>query len=163
MEHQGKSVRLIFQGRELSPTAAASRESPSQRRLCDYGVSDNSTIHCLISNAPSPSSSGNRATEPPISVAGNYSSAPDDLDFGTHALMPLIAFMLTSVWLFRFTHAEYFSLVSTAALVCLSVVFGGAAWSVANASAAGRVGGAGVGTDQTRRGDGSAAGDNRRF
>ena len=138
MERQRKSVRLIFQGRELKPSAAASRDSPSRRRLCDYGVSDNATIHCLISDAPpqSSSSSSSRSTASPME--GNVSMGPmihtnfgatEDLDFGSQMMMPLFAFLLSSVWLFRFFHAEYFSLISTVALVCLSALFAGAVFS----------------------------------
>ncbi|VDD79589.1 unnamed protein product [Mesocestoides corti] len=132
LERQHKSVRLIFQGRELKALAAESRDSPSRRRLCDYGVTDNATIHCLISDAPPPSAAPQSAAPSSASVRPNF-AAPDDIDLGTHAMMPLFAFMLTSVWLFRFTHAEYFSFISTLALVCLSVFFGGAAWSAATA------------------------------
>ncbi|KAL5104467.1 Transmembrane and ubiquitin-like domain-containing protein 1 [Taenia crassiceps] len=136
LERQHKSVRLIFQGRELKPSAAASRDSPSRRRLCDYGVSDNATIHCLISDAPSHSApSSSTSVERVASAAGSVLrpnfSAPEDLDFGSHAMMPLFAFLLTSAWIFRFAHAEYFSLVSTVALVCLSALFAGAVFSSA--------------------------------
>ncbi|KAH9282726.1 Transmembrane and ubiquitin-like domain-containing protein 2 [Echinococcus granulosus] len=137
LERQHKSVRLIFQGRELKPPAVASRDSPSRRRLCDYGVSDNATIHCLISDAPphpTPSSSStpaDRIASATGSVLRPNFSAPEDLDFGSHAMMPLFAFLLTSVWIFRFAHAEYFSLVSTVALVCLSALFAGAVFSSA--------------------------------
>ncbi|VDM21743.1 unnamed protein product [Hydatigera taeniaeformis] len=137
LERQHKSVRLIFQGRELKPSAAASRDSPSRRRLCDYGVSDNATIHCLISDAPpnsassSSSTSADRVASPAGSVLRPNFSAPEDLDFGSHAMMPLFAFLLTSVWIFRIAHAEYFSLVSTVALVCLSALFAGAVFSSA--------------------------------
>ncbi|VDK37498.1 unnamed protein product [Taenia asiatica] len=137
LERQHKSVRLIFQGRELKPSAVASRDSPSRRRLCDYGVSDNATIHCLISDAPphSAPSLSSTSAERVASAAGSVLrpnfSAPEDLDFGSHAMMPLFAFLLTSVWIFRFAHAEYFSLVSTVALVCLSALFAGAVFSSA--------------------------------
>lgn len=138
MERQHKSVRLIFQGRELKPSAAASRDSPSRRRLCDYGVSDNATIHCLISDAPPQPASSSSSRSPSSSVESSGSmgpmlrtsfGAPEDLDFGSQMMMPLFALLLSSVWLFRLMHAEYFSVVSTVALVCLSALFAGAVFS----------------------------------
>ncbi|KAM7537577.1 hypothetical protein Aperf_G00000078571 [Anoplocephala perfoliata] len=129
---QSKSVRLIFQGRELK---LANPNNPSQHRLCDYGVSDNSTIHCLISDAPPQSTStqeqaGSTATFlGPSIFRANFTGSPDDIDFGSQALIPLLTFLLISAWLFRLAHSEYFSLLSTIALVCLSALFLGAVYS----------------------------------
>ncbi|VUZ51588.1 unnamed protein product [Hymenolepis diminuta] len=133
LERQNKSVRLIFQGRELKFN---SPENPTRRCLRDYGVSDNSTIHCLISDAPPRSTSpqngqqgtSSTTTGPTFSRA-TFNGGPEDIDFGSHALMPLLAFLLISAWLFRLAHSEYFSLLSTVALICLSAVFLGAVYS----------------------------------
>nr|CDS29210.1 Transmembrane and ubiquitin [Hymenolepis microstoma] len=133
LERQNKSVRLIFQGRELKLN---SPENPTKRCLRDYGVSDNSTIHCLISDAL-PRSTGNQNGQQDTSSTTSgrtfyhttMTGGSEDIDFGSHALMPLLAFLLISAWLFRLTHSEYFSLLSTVALICLSAVFLGSVYS----------------------------------
>ncbi|KAM3172211.1 hypothetical protein ACTXT7_015014 [Hymenolepis weldensis] len=133
LERQNKSVRLIFQGRELKLN---SPENPTRRCLRDYGVSDNSTIHCLISDAlprstsPQNGQQGTSSTTTgPTFYRATFNGGPEDIDFGSHALMPLLAFLLISAWLFRLAHSEYFSLLSTVALICLSAVFLGAVYS----------------------------------
>lgn len=131
-------MRLIFQGRELK---LANPDSPSRRRLCDYGVSDNSTIHCLVSDAPPQSTStqdqqaGSTANSlGPSIFRSNFTGSPDDIDFGSQALMPLLTFLLISAWIFRVAHSEYFSLLSTVALICLSAMFLGAVYSLISSS-----------------------------
>ncbi|VEL28421.1 unnamed protein product [Protopolystoma xenopodis] len=57
MLNQQKNVRLIFQGRELTDRdqRRSSLTRGPLRRLCDYSVTDNATIHCLVTNRPSSS------------------------------------------------------------------------------------------------------------
>ncbi|BHF66349.1 transmembrane and ubiquitin-like [Sparganum proliferum] len=138
--NQNKNVRLIFQGRELANREQTSGTmsapipgdsvDPSLRRLCDYGVRNNSTIHCLVSDMPANRSSPavSRDREPTTRLVGNTSSV--DVDFGSYFMMPLFALLIGFTWIFRFIFRQYFSFLSTTALILLSGLFCGAAWSV---------------------------------
>lgn len=135
---QNKNVRLIFQGRELGSQAriapnqqVSSLPDPSQRCLCDYGVSNDSTIHCLISNVPAGRlrPPANTSAVPSVRTDNRHRHEQADVDIGGHAMLPLFALIIGSTWIFRFTYVEYFNLVSTIALVILSGLFGGAVLS----------------------------------
>ncbi|VDN18830.1 unnamed protein product [Dibothriocephalus latus] len=138
---QNKNIRLIFQGRELANREQTSGTisapipgdsvDPSLRRLCDYGVRNNSTIHCLVTDMPTnrPSSSATtRGREPNVRFIGSAGNV--DIDFGSYFMMPLFAFIIGITWILRLVFRQYFSFLSTSALVLLSGLFCGAAWSV---------------------------------
>uniref|UniRef100_A0A0V0JA82 Transmembrane and ubiquitin-like domain-containing protein 1 n=1 Tax=Schistocephalus solidus TaxID=70667 RepID=A0A0V0JA82_SCHSO len=143
--NQNKNVRLIFQGRELANREQTSGTisapipgdsvDPSLRRLCDYGVRNNSTIHCLVSDMPvnrssSPATAHGR--EPNARFTATASSV--DIDFGSYFMMPLFAFIIGVTWIFRLIFSQYFSFLSTSALILLSGLFCGATWSVSRGS-----------------------------
>ncbi|KAK4471190.1 hypothetical protein MN116_004641 [Schistosoma mekongi] len=131
---QKKNVRLIFQGRELldvvkNETNCQYSVRLKRQRLCDYGVTDGSTIHCLVTNpvVSSPPSS----TNDPGSTGRNFNfpSSSDSMltefDMGTRLMKPLFAFLLIFTWFFRIVYRQYFNSVSTFALVTLTVFFCG--------------------------------------
>ncbi|KAH8878222.1 Transmembrane and ubiquitin domain-containing protein 2 [Schistosoma japonicum] len=102
---------------------------PKRQRLCDYGVTDGSTIHCLVttpvlSSAPS-------STNDPGNTGRNFhfpsssDSMLTEFDMGTRLMKPLFAFLLIFTWFFRIVYRQYFNSVSTFALVTLTVFFCG--------------------------------------
>ncbi|CAH8541567.1 unnamed protein product [Heterobilharzia americana] len=141
--NQKKNVRLIFQGRELvdvlpNETGFTSGVKPKRRRLCDYGITDGSTIHCLItasvlSSSVNRSSSGNDPGNSG-SIFGFQATSSDsvltEFDMGTRIMKPLFAFLLLFTWFFRIAYRQYFNSVSTFALVALTVFFCGAVFTV---------------------------------
>ncbi|KAF5403596.1 hypothetical protein PHET_02834 [Paragonimus heterotremus] len=143
---QHRNVRLIFQGRELTETNVArcrqqrigdqSEVSNIQPlRLRDYDIHDGSTIHCLITNAVTPSR--NVSPEHPPgrhNPRGRTSPSNDSIltefDMGTRLMEPLFAFLLAFTWFFRIVYRQYFNSLSTFALIALSIFFCGAVFAV---------------------------------
>ncbi|CAH8849039.1 unnamed protein product [Trichobilharzia szidati] len=144
--NQNKNVRLIFQGRELLD-AVPDESRPNnvrkkRRRLCDYGITDGSTIHCLVTTSVL-SSNVNRsssANDPENSGRNTGFPASDSMltefDMGTRLMKPLFAFLLLFTWFFRIAYRQYFNSVSTFALVALTVFFCGAVFTVSLVNAA---------------------------
>nr|CAX75083.1 Transmembrane and ubiquitin-like domain-containing protein 2 [Schistosoma japonicum]CAX75085.1 Transmembrane and ubiquitin-like domain-containing protein 2 [Schistosoma japonicum] len=132
--NQKKNVRLIFQGRELLDVVKNEIDCqyssrPKRQRLCDYGVTDGSTIHCLVTTPVLSSTSS--STNDPGNTGRNFhfSSSSDSMltefDMGTRLMKPLFAFLLIFTWFFRIVYRQYFNSVSTFALVTLTVFFCG--------------------------------------
>ncbi|CAH8498465.1 unnamed protein product [Schistosoma turkestanicum] len=137
--NQKKNVRLIFQGRELMDVLQSqanfnSNERPKRQRLCDYGITDGSTIHCLVttpivsSNRSSPVNNSNN-TERNSGFSTSSDSMLTEFDMGTRLMKPLFAFLLLFTWFFRIVYRQYFNSVSTFALVTLTVFFCGAVFT----------------------------------
>ncbi|KAF8567922.1 hypothetical protein P879_07754 [Paragonimus westermani] len=143
---QHRNVRLIFQGRELTETNAArfrqqrigdqSELSNIQPlRLRDYDIQDGSTIHCLITNAVTPSHDVTQEHSPGRHNPRGRTSPPNDsilteFDMGTRLMEPLFAFLLAFTWFFRIVYRQYFNSLSTFALIALSIFFCGAVFAV---------------------------------
>ncbi|KAA3677721.1 uncharacterized protein DEA37_0004275 [Paragonimus westermani] len=143
---QHRNVRLIFQGRELTETNAArfrqqrigdqSELSHIQPlRLRDYDIQDGSTIHCLITNAVTPSHDVTQEHFPGRhNPRGRTSPSNDSIltefDMGTRLMEPLFAFLLAFTWFFRIVYRQYFNSLSTFALIALSIFFCGAVFAV---------------------------------
>ncbi|CAH8527943.1 unnamed protein product [Schistosoma mattheei] len=139
--NQKKNVRLIFQGRELldvlqNEANFHSSGRPKRQRLCDYGITDGSTIHCLVTtpvvSSPTRSSSVNDSGNTERNFAFPSSSSDSmltEFDIGTRLMKPLFAFLLLFTWFFRIVYRQYFNSVSTFALVTLTVFFCGAVFT----------------------------------
>uniref|UniRef100_A0A5K4ENI8 Ubiquitin-like domain-containing protein n=2 Tax=Schistosoma mansoni TaxID=6183 RepID=A0A5K4ENI8_SCHMA len=139
--NQKKNVRLIFQGRELldvlqNEANFHSGRRPRRQRLCDYGVTDGSTIHCLVTtpvvSSPTRSSSVNDSGNTGRNFSFPSSSSDSmltEFDIGTRLMKPLFAFLLLFTWFFRIVYRQYFNSVSTFALVTLTVFFCGAVFT----------------------------------
>ncbi|CAH8547550.1 unnamed protein product [Schistosoma curassoni] len=139
--NQKKNVRLIFQGRELldvlqNEANFHSSGRPKRQRLCDYGITDGSTIHCLVTtpvvSSPTRSSSVNDSGNTGRNFAFPSSSSDSmltEFDIGTRLMKPLFAFLLLFTWFFRIVYRQYFNSVSTFALVTLTVFFCGAVFT----------------------------------
>ncbi|VDQ05051.1 unnamed protein product [Trichobilharzia regenti] len=144
--NQNKNVRLIFQGRELLDVVPDESRFNNvrykRRRLCDYGITEGSTIHCLITASVS-SSNVNRPVNDTENSGRNtgFPGASSDsmlteFDMGTRLMKPLFAFLLLFTWFFRIAYRQYFNSVSTFALVALTVFFCGAVFTVSLVNAA---------------------------
>ncbi|VDP80092.1 unnamed protein product [Echinostoma caproni] len=143
---QKKNVRLIFQGRELTEYPSGSRldgstatqaNKPRMKRLCEYNVTDGSTVHCLITTPVPPTSTPSTADTQTSGRSGlrRQRTGPSDsiltdFDMGTRLMEPLFAFLLAFTWFFRIAYRQYFNSVSTFALVALSVFFVGSVFAV---------------------------------
>ncbi|VDO65794.1 unnamed protein product [Schistosoma margrebowiei] len=109
---------------------------PKRQRLCDYGITDGSTIHCLVTtpvvSSPTRSSSVNDSGNTGRNFAFASSSSDSmltEFDIGTRLMKPLFAFLLLFTWFFRIVYRQYFNSVSTFALVTLTVFFCGAVFT----------------------------------
>ncbi|XP_005094020.1 transmembrane and ubiquitin-like domain-containing protein 1 [Aplysia californica] len=97
---ENKWVRFIYNGQDLRDDA---------RTLQACNISDNCTMHCLITAHTRPTA--------PRDMVGDEEG--EDSVLG--ALMyPLFTLVLLIVWYFRFTYRQYFSAMSTVCLIGIS-------------------------------------------
>ncbi|XP_026143732.1 transmembrane and ubiquitin-like domain-containing protein 1 [Carassius auratus] len=107
-EHQ---VRLIYQGQLLQDDA---------QTLASLNLSDNSVLHCHISqNATRAMPAGARAADQ-VHVALNVGSL----------MVPLFVFMLSVLWYFQIQYRQFFTAPATASLVGITIFFSFVAFGV---------------------------------
>ena len=109
------SVRLIFNGHELKEGTGLT--------LKFYAVPNNATIHCLVTERAEPTDStsnyitaGNRAQDDTSSSGG------PETDMGG-LMFPLFAAILGLIWYCRISYRQYFNVMSTFALVGVTLLF----------------------------------------
>ncbi|KAL3315925.1 transmembrane and ubiquitin-like domain containing 2 [Cichlidogyrus casuarinus] len=128
IRQNNKKVRLIHRGHELyDKKKVQSNDRAEMMRLSDYPLEDESVLHCLItekntSQQNAASSTGNQHNVTPDSIQF-HDALIGDLDFGNRLLLPLFCLLLSSSWLLRIAYRQYFSVLSTLALVGLTVIF----------------------------------------
>ncbi|ELT98219.1 hypothetical protein CAPTEDRAFT_185076 [Capitella teleta] len=101
---QNIAVRIVYQGQELKAEGAT---------LSSCNITDNSVIHIVLTQRPTPSSS------PPSSPI----LPQESFNIGI-LLAPTIAICLGSMWFFRFQYKQYFSAMATICLVGITFLFG---------------------------------------
>ncbi|MBN3272161.1 TMUB2 protein, partial [Polyodon spathula] len=101
---QEQQIKFIYQGQILQDQA---------QTLLSLNITDNSVIHCHISQAP-------RELSPDPSAAVEHSGVT--LNVGS-LMIPMFVVMLTVVWYFRINYRQFFTAPATVSLVGVTVFF----------------------------------------
>ncbi|KAK7487445.1 hypothetical protein BaRGS_00021286 [Batillaria attramentaria] len=100
---ENKIVRFIFNGQDLRNDLWT---------LGAYNISDNSVIHCLITQSRQQQETSNNAA----------ALGEDDLEIGVF-IYPIFGLILGVLWYFRFSYKQYFNAVSTVSLAGVSFIY----------------------------------------
>lgn len=114
-------MKLIFNGQVLSEESST---------LSEFGLDNNSVVHCLIHQHRAPNAAPNppnispgptyyTTEDPPPRNPSQQSAADAGIDIGG-LLVPLFGVILGLVWYCRIAYATHFTAAATTALVGLS-------------------------------------------